>query len=92
MRELKRTIYLVLFALLGFLVSTIVHAAIEIPVLHFLTKDFERYGFGLTWGQWYSIHHAGSFFLWTLGILFGYRQGRYWWNVIYGTDRKANGV
>lgn len=79
----KRTIYIFLFTLLGILVSFLVHAAIEIPVIRLLVEDFDTYGLGLTWRQWYAIHAIGSVVLLLLGIFVGFRQGRYWWKVIY---------
>ncbi|TSC62077.1 MAG: hypothetical protein G01um101448_1210 [Parcubacteria group bacterium Gr01-1014_48] len=75
--------YLFLFTLLGVIVSFLVHAAIEIPVIDLLVKDFEKYGLGLTWRQWYSVHHIGSVLLLLLGIMGGFWQGKYWWRVMY---------
>ncbi len=79
----KRTLYIFLFTLLGAMLSLLVHAAIEIPVINLLVEDFEKYGLGLTWQQWYMIHSVGSIALLLLGIIFGYRQGKHWWRVMY---------
>jgi Sec-independent protein secretion pathway component TatC len=79
----KRTIYITSFTLLGILLSTIVHAAIEIPVINLLVADFDRYSLVLSWGQWFLVHHVGTVILWVAGVAFGYWQGKYWWQVIY---------
>jgi len=79
----KRTVYLVAFSFLGLLLSTIVHAAIEIPVIDLLISDFNRWGLGLSWEQWFTLHHVGATLLWMAGIWFGYTQGKRWWRVIY---------
>lgn len=79
----KRIVYILLFVVLGIIISFIIHALIELPILRLLTKDFDKYGFGLTWAQWYSIHYLGSIILLLLGIVTGYLQGKYWWRIIY---------
>lgn len=85
----KRTIYIALFTLLGIIVSFLVHAGIEIPVLFLLVKDFDRYGLGFTWDQWYIIHHVGAALLFLLGMVGGFWQGRYWWEIIYVQKKYA---
>lgn len=85
----KRTVYLISFTILGLLLATIVHAIIEIPVINLLVSDFDRYSLGLTWEQWFMIHHAGTVTLWLAGVLFGYWQGKYWWTVIYKHGKKT---
>ena len=77
-----------LFIVLGALTSMLLHAVIEIPVIYLLLDDFERYGLGLTWGQWYRIHGIGAFILLFIGVILGYWQGVHWWNVLY--DKKGN--
>jgi hypothetical protein len=83
----KRVIYISLFTLLGIILSFLAHALLEIPIINLLVKDFERYGLGLTWQQWYVIHQVGSIFLLILGIIVGFTQGKYWWRIIY-IDKK----
>ena len=79
----KQGIYISLFVLLGVLVSFLMHAGIEIPVIYLLVNDFATYSLGLTWDAWYTIHAVGSVVLLLLGLLVGFQQGRYWWRVIY---------
>ncbi|MCH7883266.1 hypothetical protein IIA95_02540, partial [Patescibacteria group bacterium] len=78
-------VYLSLFIILGIIASFLIHAAIEIPIINLLVKDFDKYGLGFTWQQWYRIHHVGSVILLLLGIVVGYLQGKHWWKVIYIT-------
>lgn len=88
---MKRTAYVFLFVVLGTFVSFIVHAVIEIPAVYLLVKDFETYNLGLTWDQWFLVHHVGAAILFLLGIYFGYREGKRWWRIIYverGGQRK----
>lgn len=84
---IKKIIYISLFIFLGIVASFLVHAAIEILAISLLVKDFERYGLGLSWRQWYAIHHIGSALLLFFGIAAGYWQGKYWWKIIY-VDKK----
>lgn len=79
----KRTAYIFLFILLGILLSFLVHAGIEIPVIKLLINDFETYGLGLSWQQWYVLHHIFSAVTLLLGVTLGYWQGMYWWKRIY---------
>ena len=85
----KRTVYIVAFIVLGLLLSTIIHAAIEIPAINLLVSDFDRYSLGLTWSQWFTIHHVGTVILLVAGTLFGYWQGKYWWTAIYEHGKKT---
>lgn len=83
----KRTVYIICFVIFGILAQFLVHAGLEMAMIELLLKDFQRYGLGLSWDAWYFIHHALSVLLLAIGALFGYRQGRYWWNVIYVEKR-----
>lgn len=87
----KRIIYVALFTLLGIMVSFLIHAGIEIPVIFLLLKDFDRYSLGLTWDQWYMIHHVGAIFLFVLGVVGGFLQGRHWWEIIYVQKKYRHG-
>ena len=80
---MKRTIYILAFTFLGFLLQFLIHAWIEIWYTGLLASNFLVYGFGLSWSQWYLIHHILTTVLLIAGVGFGYFQGRYWWNQIY---------
>lgn len=72
--------------LLGFLL----HAAIEIPIINLLTKDFKIYNLGLSWRNWYLIHHIGTAVLLFLAVVVGYFLGQRWWRMIY-IEKKHRG-
>jgi len=86
--QFKKTIYIILAAILGFVLNFIVHGAIEIPVLYLFQKDFEKYGLGLDWQIWVLIHHVGSVTLVITGIIFGIWLGFRWYVILY--DNKGN--
>ena len=80
---IKKIAYITCFIILGILVSFLVHAGIEIPVINLLIRDFDTYSLGLTWWQWQMIHDVGTVVVLILGIIIGYWQGVYWWNIMY---------
>jgi len=82
----KKGLYIVLFTFFGILVSMMFHGLIEIVVIFFLTRDFSRYGLGLTWDTWFIIHRAVALLLFTFGSFGGYWQGRHWWSVLYDSS------
>jgi hypothetical protein len=82
-----RTVYIAAFIILGLLLSTILHAAIEIPVINLLVSDFDRYSLGLTWQEWFWVHHVATILVALAGLWFGYAQGKHWWQVIYVEKR-----
>ena len=75
---MRKNVYILLSIILGFLVSVIVHVAIEIPILMVFIEDFDRYGMGLSWGFWLGIHHAMTITITIAGIGFGYLIGIKW--------------
>jgi hypothetical protein len=83
----KRTVYLLAFVVFGVLAQFLVHAGLEMIVIELLIRDYNRYGLGLSWSQWYAAHAILTVLLFAMGAVFGYRQGVYWWNVIYVEKR-----
>jgi len=73
--------------LLFSLLSLILHAVIEISLVSLLTKDFNTYGLGLNWQNWFLIHSIGTFVLAFLGLVAGYFVGKRWWKIIYVEKR-----
>ena len=84
---MRRFVYITAFTFLGILLSSLVHFVVEILVISLLTSDFSKWGLGLSWDQWYSIHKYGTIILLIAGIFFGFQQGRHWWQYIY-VDKK----
>jgi hypothetical protein len=83
---MKRRIYIGLFIFLGFLIQGFVHGAVEIAYAMLLWRDYATWGFGLSYGQWWQIHHVMSIILLILGLFYGYRSGKFWWNYLYQAD------
>lgn len=84
---MKRAFYIFSFTILGVLLQFLAHALLEMAVLSLLLDDFERYNLDLSWSQWYAVHRMLSLLLLMLGIIFGYRWGVFWWQVIYVEQR-----
>ena len=80
---MKKIVYIILFVFLGVLAQFLLHALIEIPYINLLLHDFEKFGFGLSWGSWELIHHVGTVVLLLAGVLLGFWQGKYWWHKLY---------
>ncbi len=83
----KKTIYAILFTVLGIIISFLVHAVIEIWYIGLLISDFGKYGFGLAWPFWYFIHSVLTILLFVTGAAFGYTQGKYWWRILYESNK-----
>ena len=86
---MKKFIYIFLFIILGILLSTILHAAIEIPVIYLLVSNFEKYSLGLRWADWYLVHHIGTAILLLGGIILGAFLGFKFWKKIYEKESKS---
>jgi len=84
---MKRAFYILCFTFLGFLLQLIAHALLESAVLALLLDDFDRYGLGLSWGQWYAVHHTLTLAFLIVGLALGYRWGVTWWNILYVEKR-----
>lgn len=84
---LKKYIYIFLFVVFGGITGFLIHAALEILIINLLSLDFAKYGLGLTWQTWFTIHSIGSIILLIAGVAFGWQQGNYWWKYVY-VDKK----
>lgn len=80
---MKKTIYIILFTLLGILLQFLVHALIEIPYLGLLNRDFDRYSLGFTWPELLTIHAVLTIILILAGAAFGFFAGKFFWQKIY---------
>ena len=80
---MKKTVYIVLFIFLGILLQFLVHSLVETWYIDLLITDFPKYSFGFSWDQWFIIHHIGTVILFIAGALFGFWQGKFWWQRIY---------
>lgn len=80
---MKKRIYIALFIFLGILIQFLIHGLVESWYIDLLISNFPKYSFGLSWSQWYIIHHVLSVILFVAGVWFGCWQGKYWWRRIY---------
>ncbi len=80
---MKRKFYIISFSFLGLLLQFLVHALIEMRWIKLLVVDYNKYSFGLSWDQLLLVHSVGTIVLIILGLLFGYCQGKYWWQKLY---------
>lgn len=80
---MKRFFYISLFTFLGILVQFILHGLIEFSYIKLLIYDYDKFGLGLSWDNWFLIHKIFSIALLVLGASLGFIQGKYWWRVIY---------
>ncbi|OGF50041.1 hypothetical protein A3G55_00030 [Candidatus Giovannonibacteria bacterium RIFCSPLOWO2_12_FULL_44_25] len=80
---MKKTIYIILFILLGIILQFLAHAIIEIWYINLLINNFATYGLGMTWETWVLIHNIGAVVVFLAGAYLGFRQGKYWWHRIY---------
>jgi len=87
MENIKRDAYLFFSIVLGFLVSFLVHAVVEIWYIGRLVDNFETYSFGLSWSKWFFIHDVGAVILALLGVIGGYAVGKRWWQIVYVENR-----
>jgi len=84
---MKKFIYICAAIFFGVLLSFLAHAAVEIAVINLLTKDFVRYGLGLSWQTWFAVHRISTVILFFGGLIFGWWLGRKWWQIIYVEKR-----
>lgn len=84
---MKKTLYVFLFTLLGLMLSTLLHAAIELPALWLITGDIERYGGSFVWQNWGVLHTSIGALLWVLGGGGGVWGGFHFWQILYVEER-----
>lgn len=84
---MKRYLYYLSFGLLGFLVASLVHAGIELPLLKLVISGPERYADSFWWQHWEILHGTVGLALWVAGTLIGFRLGRHFWQVLYVEER-----
>lgn len=80
---MKRVVYIIAFTVLGILLQFLAHAVVERWYIAKLVNDFDAYGLGLSWKQWFLAHHIVSVALFIAGAGLGFWQGLYWWPKLY---------
>lgn len=84
---MKRYCYIAAFMFLGFLVSLLVHAAIEIPTLALITADPAAMGASYMWQHWPLWHGIGGKALTLLFLGMGFLLGQKFWQILYVEKR-----
>lgn len=84
---MKKKIYIGAFTFFGILLQLLIHALAEIWYIGLLLDNFQKYSLGLSWNQWFIIHHTGTVILFVVGALLGFWQGKFWWSKIYPIKR-----
>lgn len=84
---MKRYVYIGLFGLLGLLVTTLLHAAIEIPLLVWMQTALEAGETPWLWTEWPLLHRLGGTMLWLGGIGGGVFLGKKFWRILYVEKR-----
>lgn len=87
---MKKLIYILFSALLGLLLSFLVHALLEIAVINLLVFNFEKYSLGLSWNDLLLAHFILSIILAAGGLALGLWLGFRWWRYIY-VEKKYSG-
>lgn len=85
--EIKRKVYIVLFACLGVMVAYFLYVLSTVATIFLLLFDYRQYGFGLPWKAWTIIGYIWLSVALLSGAVIGTVLGKYWWRYIY-VDKK----
>ena len=86
---MKKLLYIILFGCLGLIVSTIIHAVVELVALDLIFGN-PAHAESVWWAEWKLIHAVGGSVLWLTGLLLGLYAGVKWWGK-YGSKPGAFG-
>lgn len=81
---MKQMFYIFACGFLGLIVSTLMHAGIEMVAIQIIFGHPEMYFNTVWWQKWEVIHAYGSGALWVMGFVTGLYLGHKWW-VPYGS-------
>jgi dolichol kinase len=81
---MKKTIYIILAAFLGLILSFIAHAVIEIVYLSWAEEHARTVKWVTVWGGNCALPLWLIYLLPILGIIFGIILGFFWWKKVYG--------
>lgn len=80
---MKKIFYISMAVVLWSLIAFILHVVIEVPIIYFMIRDFDKYSFGLSWDQLMQAHYTFAVILVLAGGIFGIWCGLKWWDYIY---------
>lgn len=84
--ETKRVIYITVFTVFGILIGFVLHMLLELIIMTAVERKWHILTAGMTAGEWEAIRYGVFLFWMCMGTLFGYVQGKYWWDYLYGHD------
>ena len=84
---IKKYVYIGAFGFLGYLVSLLVHAGIEIPALGWIMGEAGEYGNNWVWQNWEMLHRGASIAITLLGVGGGLYLGQRFWQILYVEKR-----
>ena len=83
----KKYFYIGAFGFLGWLLSMLVHAGIEIPTLGWITGEVGHYGDNWVWRHWSVLHGTVGLLLSLSGVVLGLLLGQRFWQILYVEKR-----
>jgi hypothetical protein len=87
LKTMKKIFYIFSFGFLGLVVSTLIHAVVEIVALQIIFTNPKKYADTVWWQEWDLIHSFGAGLLWWSGLLIGLWLGFYFWRIVYVEGR-----
>jgi len=84
---MKKQIYIFCAMILGVLLTTILHAFLEMWYISLFVANPAKYGLGLSWSQILMVHYIYTALFLVLGIVGGYFLGQEWWRIVYVEKR-----
>ncbi len=82
-------IYLIASLLVWLLLGMLVHWLLEMPILYFLSLDFERYSFGFSYNQLLALHTVFTLVIILASISSGIYFGLRWYDKVYRHRARA---
>ena len=82
-KSLKKAVYISLFVFLGIELQFLAYFLIEAGHIALMNNNFQKYGLGMPLEWWLSTYSIGAIVFFFLGALFGFFQGKHWWEIIY---------
>ena len=76
---MRKLFYVLASGLLGLIVTTIMHAVIELWAIDLIFGNPERFFDTFWWQNWEIIHAVGAVSLWLVGLVGGIMAGVYWY-------------
>jgi hypothetical protein len=80
---MKKVFYIGMFMILGVLLSTLVHVALEFPALASISRNLSEGGESWLWNHWWLFHDIGGMVLLIVGLVLGFLAGKKYWRIVY---------